>query len=243
MVQLAASVGGPFPPSGSPSLPTSCAERADLRCHRVDAVDVGDLVGERLVDQARVPRSGRSRPRWCSARRRRCPVRLGEQVGEARPHGVAEHERAGEERDAEQDGEHRAEQAPLVRPHPFEAHSQHRFASLRACQWGDGQRSDYGRRGRAVVPTSAVETVRPAASSCASAARMSAQDASPCSHQPSGTTRHSSGHRHTPSAAHSATVSSSGGAHPLLVSNQRCALRTAVSASTATVSRSAVLNS
>jgi ADP-ribose pyrophosphatase YjhB (NUDIX family) len=76
------------------------------------------------------------------------------------------------------------------------------------------------------------------ASSFASAARIRAQDASPCLHHPSGATRHSSGHRHRPSAVHSATVSSSGGAHPLLVSNQRCALRTAISASTATVSRS-----
>lgn len=56
---------------------------------------------------------------------------------------------------------------------------------------------------------------------------MSHHEARPCSHHPSGATRHSSGQRQTPSASHSASVSSAGGAHPLLTSNQARALRMA----------------
>ena len=41
-------------------------------------------------------------------------------------------------------------------------------------------------------------------------------DARPCSHQPPGVTRHSSGERHMPSATQSASVSASGGAQPSL---------------------------
>jgi hypothetical protein len=66
------------------------------------------------------------------------------------------------------------------------------------------------------------------------AVRMRCHEASPCSHQPPGVTRQSSGLRHTPSARHSAMVSSSGGAHPLFTSNQAWALRIAPSADVAT---------
>ena len=54
--------------------------------------------------------------------------------------------------------------------------------------------------------------------------RTSHHDARPCSHQPPGVTRQSSGERHIPSAAQSASVSASGGAQPSLRSNQSCAL-------------------
>ena len=47
------------------------------------------------------------------------------------------------------------------------------------------------------------------------ASRISHHEASPCSHQASGATRQSSGHRHTPSAIHSSSVVGSGGAQPL----------------------------
>jgi hypothetical protein len=53
---------------------------------------------------------------------------------------------------------------------------------------------------------------------------MSHHEARPCSHQPSGATRQSSGQRQTPSSTHSASVSSSGGAQPLFASNQAWAL-------------------
>src|SRR5438105_1698864 len=56
---------------------------------------------------------------------------------------------------------------------------------------------------------------------------ISHHDASPCAHHASGATMQSSGQRHTPSATHSASVSGSGGAQPLLTSNHTCALRTA----------------
>src|ERR1700730_7056748 len=55
---------------------------------------------------------------------------------------------------------------------------------------------------------------------------MSHHDASPCRQHSSGATRHSSGQRHTPSDSHSMSVSSVGGAHPLLTSNHAWALRT-----------------
>lgn len=58
---------------------------------------------------------------------------------------------------------------------------------------------------------------------------MSLQEARPCSHQASGATKHSSGHRQTPSASNSASVSASGGDQPLFTSNHAWALRTACS--------------
>ncbi len=64
-------------------------------------------------------------------------------------------------------------------------------------------------------------------SDSARAARIRYHDANPCSHHSSGATRHSSGQRQTPSATHSARVSSSGGAHPVLTSNHSWARATA----------------
>ncbi len=61
---------------------------------------------------------------------------------------------------------------------------------------------------------------------------MSHHEARPWSHQPVGVVRHSSGARQTPSAVHSSSVSTSGGAQPLLDSNQMCAFRTASDATT-----------
>ena len=58
---------------------------------------------------------------------------------------------------------------------------------------------------------------------------MSFQEARPCSHQASGATKHSSGHRQTPSASNSASVSASGGDQPPFTSNHAWALRTACS--------------
>jgi hypothetical protein len=64
--------------------------------------------------------------------------------------------------------------------------------------------------------------------------RISHQEAKPCSHQPSGSTRHSSGHLQTPSLSHSASSSSSGGAQPLFTSNHSWAFLMACAALTVT---------
>jgi hypothetical protein len=62
---------------------------------------------------------------------------------------------------------------------------------------------------------------RACSSILSSASLINHHDASPCSHHASGETMQSSGHRHTPSATHSRSVSWSGGAQPLFTSNHR----------------------
>jgi hypothetical protein len=52
-------------------------------------------------------------------------------------------------------------------------------------------------------------------------------EANPCEQKSAGATRHSSGQRQTPSDIHSASVSGSGAAQPLLRSNHSCVRRTA----------------
>ena len=51
-IQLVAMVGGPSPPTGSPSAPISWADAADLGDGGGDAVDGGDVGDHRLVDEA-----------------------------------------------------------------------------------------------------------------------------------------------------------------------------------------------
>ena len=108
-------VGGPLPPSGSPSAPTMRPVPSIAGLGRGDAVDGGDA---RRRGRASIrPRSAKSASPTSVLGADEgvgAGVGLGEHVAEAVGHGVAEHQRARQEGHAEQHGGAGAEQAPLV---------------------------------------------------------------------------------------------------------------------------------
>ena len=118
-IQLPASVGGPFPPSPSPFLPTSWPKPSMEASAAATPSTPRDVVDQRRVDEPALGVGlagiGLSLDSWrtdhVGAR-----VGLGEQVVEVRPQRVAEHERPGEERHAEEHREERADEPALVGP-------------------------------------------------------------------------------------------------------------------------------
>ena len=117
-IQLPARVGGPLPPM---RLAVGAEELAVALDVGRGGGDAGDLLDGRRPDRRRpaardaagLAGAGRCRRRCGRRRRCRC-VGVAEQRVEAGAQRVAEDERAGEERDAEDHREERAGEAPLV---------------------------------------------------------------------------------------------------------------------------------
>ena len=126
MIQLPANWGGPLPPTASPSAPRSWPKPLTTGLGRGDAVDRRDL-GRPATASIRPRAASASMPRLGGAADDDvgAGVDLGEEVVEVGPQGVAEHERAGEEGDAEDDGDGRADQAAAVGPQLLEGERQH----------------------------------------------------------------------------------------------------------------------
>ena len=118
---------------------------------RADTVDAGDGADQRLGDAALCGDAFRGDAVAAAHDRVGVAVGLGEERAEAVAHGVAEHQRAGQERHADEHrGEH-AGQAPLTAPEVVEDHVAHVSLRRPSCARARAQWSGWAsgrRRGR-----------------------------------------------------------------------------------------------